>query len=235
MLDLAPKMFREAWPTDTAGARGDRMATSRTSQGLWFHRPSGSMLACPDFTLCQVWNKRGLTSQNEFDGRPWLMLALWGHLAQRDGALLHGAVCAIRNRYVMLLGDQQVGKSTLGGLIAEAGHGCLTDEYPLLSWTEGSAWAHGTPWPGSVGDTPAVSGPLAAIFFLRQAPSDVLKPLSPREGGKLLLNNARFFTWDPTTTLPTVELLDRTAQSVPIYEFGFAPTPKAVELLQEAL
>ena len=193
------------------------------------------MSARPDFTLCQVWNRPPATIHNEFDGRPWLMLALWGYLAQRDGALLHGAVCVIRNRYVMLLGDQQVGKSTLGRLLAEAGHGCVTDEYPLLSWTDGAAWAHGTPWPGSIGHTPAVSGPLAAIFFVRQAASDILEPLSPRGGGERLLDNVRFFTWDPTTTLPTVELLDRTAQSVPTYEFGFAPTPHAVGLLEEAL
>ncbi len=168
-------------------------------------------------------------------GLAWLYLPLWGYLAHHGGALLHGAVCFVDGRFVMLLGDKGVGKSTLGRLVADAGGTCLTEEYPVLTWHEDRAWAHGTPWNGLLGPPCDLSGPLDAVFFLRHAPAHKLSRLTPAEAGQRLLENTRFFTWDPATIPPTVELLDRTARTVPVYDFGFMPDQSAVERLREVL
>ena len=217
-------------------ANPSHIRAQRVSDRLLLRRPTSHMVANNTFTSCGVWAEdNAQLSIKAFDGRPWLMLGLWGFLTHHHGALLHGAVCVLDGRYIMILGDQLVGKSTLAQLIVQADGTCLTDEYPVLTWTEARAWAHGTPWPGVAGLQVSLSGLLHAIFFVRHAPTNVLTQLSPREGGQLLLGNTRFFVWAPTTIPGTVEILDNTARSVPIYELGFVPELSAVATLQEAL
>lgn len=216
---------------ESANIRG-----TRTPEGFWFHRFTGAMFANPDFSHCQAWtDAERAAAPHLFTGRPWLMFALWGHLAQRGGAFLHGAVCALHGRHVLLLADSQVGKSTLSRLVVEAGHTALTDEYPVVTRAGEQVRAHGLPWPGRKGAPAPYSGDLAAIFFLRQAPVNELRPLDGADAGRRLVGNIRFFGWDPGTTLPTLETLDVVARVVPSYELGFTPTPDAVETLVSAL
>lgn len=209
---------------------------TRTPEGFWFHRLSGTMFASPDFSRCRVWRPRGYARRPPpFTGRPWLMFALWGHLAQRGGAFLHGAVCALHGRHVLLLADSQVGKSTLSRLVVEAGHTALTDEYPVVARVGERVRAHALPWPGRKGAPAPYSGDLAAIFFLRQAPVNELRQLDSADAGRRLVGNIRFFGWDPGTTLPTLETLDVVARVVPSYELGFTPTVDAVKTLESVL
>ena len=203
--------------------------------GVMFLRPQGSLLAGAGFTSCRAWDVRKITPPDTFDGRPWLMLALWGYLAHRGGTLLHGAVCELDGHFVVFLGRPGVGKSTLGRLVVAAGGTCLTEEYPLLTCPEGVAWAHGTPWRGIQGPGRRLSGPLEGVFFLRHAPANDLRRLDERGGGQRLLQNARFFIWEPATVPGTVEMLDRAARTTPIYDFGFVPDRSAIELLREVL
>lgn len=174
-------------------------------------------------------------SELPFNGQPWLMLALWGYLAHREGLFLHGAVCEFGGKFFLLLGAQQVGKSTLGRLVVAAGGACLTDEYPFVTRNEDCFVAHGTPWPGLQGQPSARSAPLSAVFFLRHAPHNALMPLGHKAAALRLLANHRFFTWCPETIPDAVERIDALAAAVPVFDLGFVPTLAAVECLLEAL
>ena len=217
-------------PLESAHVRG-----ARTPDGFWFKRVRGAMWAAPDFSKCRAWTGRTEEQLPPFDGRPWLMFALWGYLAQRGGLFLHGATCVLEGRHVLLLADSQVGKSTLARLCAEAGYTVLTDEYPVLTCVEAAIRAHGLPWPGQEGPTAPASGQLAVIFFLRQGPTNALEQLPPPESGRRLMRNVRFFGWDPATTLPALESLDRVARTVPAFEAAFTPASEAVDMLVQAL
>jgi hypothetical protein len=211
------------------------MSAHQHEAGLMFRRGEGRLLAGPGFGSCRAWDTREDTPPETFDGRPWLFLALWGYLAHHRGALLHGAVCELDGHFVVLLGRPGAGKSTLGRLVVAAGGTCLTDEYPVLTCREGMIWAHGTPWRGIWGPGRRLSAHLEGMFFLRHAPTDDLQRLDQREGGQRLLQNARFFIWEPATVPDTVELLDRAARTVPVYDFGFVPHEPAVECLRQVL
>jgi hypothetical protein len=211
------------------------MSVHRQQANLMFCREEGRLLADAGFASCRAWDVRAFAPPETFDGRPWLLLAIWGYLAHRAGALLHGAVCELEGHFVIFLGRPGVGKSTLGRLVVEAGGTCVTEEYPLLTCPDGLAWAHGTPWRGIQGAGRRLSGPLEGVFFLRHAPANDLRRLDQREGGQRLLENARFFIWEPTTVPETVEMLDRTARHTPIYDFGFVADLSAVEHLREVL
>jgi len=217
-------------PLESARVRG-----ARTPDGFWFDRSPGAMCASEDFSACRSWTGRPAGIPPRFNGRPWLMFALWGYFAQRGGVFLHGATCVLDGRYVLLLGDSQVGKSTLARLAVDAGYTSLTDEYPAVTLASSGPRAHGLPWPGRNGPPAPASGDLAAIFFLRQAPDNTLERLAPPETARRLVGNIRFFGWDPATTLPTFDTLDQIARSVPAYEASFAPSPDAVDMLVQAL
>ena len=212
------------------------MRVTRSDEGLWFERHASVLFASDDFSHAQAWSAIDAPSRDDpFDGMPWVMLCLWGYLSQHNGCLLHGAICQLGDDYIMLLGDAEVGKTTLSGLLVEAGFACLTDEYPVLSWTGGTAMAHGTPWRGMMGEPSGLDAPLRAAFFLRHCDQNELRLLTPAQGGTCLVNNARFFTWDPSTILKTLDVLDAAARSVPIYDYGFVPTPDAAGVLRDVL
>ena len=211
------------------------MLARRDQAGLVFYRDEGRLLADVGFASCRAWDVQEFIPPGTFDGRPWLMLAIWGYLAHRGGTLLHGAVCELDEHFVVFLGSPGAGKSTLGRLVVAAGGTCLTEEYPLLTCPEGLAWAHSTPWRGIQGPGRRLSGPLEGVFFLRHAPVNDLRQLDQREGGQRLLQTTRFFIWEPTTVPDTIEMLDRTARNTPIYDFGFVPDRSAVERLREVL
>jgi len=235
LLDLAPPSLGHAPLTSCAPASS--VIAERVPDGFWFHRPSRySLLASADLARWQVWGADGDTVRHDrFDGRPFLQFALWGYLSRHAGARMHSAVCVLEGQWALLLGDAETGKTTLSQLIVGSGYTCLTDEHAVLTWSQGAPWVHGTPWPGIAGPVGDLSGPLAAVFLLRHAPENVVGRVRPATGVEVLLRNTRFFLWDPSTKLPTIDLVDRTARSVPIYDFGFAPTPEAVDVLREVL
>jgi len=226
----APPLSELVDPLESARVRG-----ARTPEGFWFERLPGAMWASEDFSQCRSWTGRPDGIPPEFNGRPWLMFALWGHLAQRGGVFLHGATCVLDGRYVLLLGDSQVGKSTFARLTVDAGYTALTDEYPAVTLSDSGPRTHGLPWPGREGPPAIPSGDLAAIFFLRQAPRNSLEQLDAPETGRRLVENIRFFGWDPATTLPTFDTLDQIARCVSAYEASFAPSPGAVDMLVQTL
>jgi hypothetical protein len=211
------------------------MSAHPQQESLVFHRAEGRLIAGAGFTSCRAWDVRDFPPPDAFDARPWLLLALWGYLANRGGTLLHGALCELDGHFVLFLGRPGVGKSTLSRLAVAAGGTCLTEEYPLLTCPEEVAWAHGTPWRGIQGPSRRLSGRVEGVFFLHHAPSNGLQRLNQREGGLRLLQNARFFIWEPNTIPDSVEMLNRTARSTPIYDFGFVPDLSAVERLLEVL
>ncbi len=215
---------------------GQIMSVARHDEGgLVFCRREGTLFAASDFSVCRVWNRAGSSPPEPFSGRPWLVLALWGYLAHRGGALPHGALCELDDQFVLFLGRPTAGKSTLSRLVVAAGGTCLTDEYPLLTWHEHSVWAHGTPWYGIWGTAARLSAPLRGIFFLRHAPTNALQRLDAGEGARRLLRNVRFFVWARQTIPDTLALLDCVARTVPIYDFGFVPEPSAVQRMREVL
>lgn len=223
----------DPFPFPAAPGRSDTLADAGD---LWLRRVDWLGRAAGDRSEWRFWIDRAVPRNEGFVGRPWLLLALWGHLAGRGGAYLHGSLCVLDGLYVLFLGDSGVGKSTLSTLVLEAGGACLTDENPFVTRdADGRPRAHATPWPGPRGPEVPLSGALDAVFFLRHAPADEARELSGAEAGRRLLANARYFHWDPATIPATVETLDGITLEVPAFDLGFVPRPSAVETVRSAL
>ena len=234
-------LFWEAPSTSCGDPFGDVPAPRgldflRSDTGLWFRRGSALCRATPDLLSWHAWARDPGTAQGEMlDGRPWLMLAVWGLVAQNGGAFLHGGICVIGGKYFLLLGESGAGKSTLSRLVVDSGASCLTDENPFVTEDAGRLLVHGSPWPGLRGADVPLHGRLSGVFFLRHANSNVARQMSEAEAGLRLLDNARFFTFEPDFTPLTVAMLDRIATTVPVFDFGFVPTLPAVDVLRSCL
>lgn len=201
--------------------------------GFEFIRRNGKLTASPDFSRCHA-----LVDPSDaapFASQPWLMLTLWGYLASHQGLFLHGALCEHVGKLILLLGEPQVGKSTLSRLLLASGGACLTDEYPLVTRDAGGFAAHASPWPGVQGQPGMLSGPLTAIFFLRHASANQLQQLDHRSAALRLIRNNRLFRWKPETAPAAMELIDALAAQTPLYDFGFLPDGTAVQALEEVL
>ncbi|MHB8997807.1 MAG: hypothetical protein ACYC63_21395 [Armatimonadota bacterium] len=207
--------------------------THCTEAGFEFIRRNGKLTASADFSRCHA-----LVDPSDaapFASQPWLMLALWGYLTSHRGLFLHGALCDHGGKLILLLGDPQVGKSTLSRLLLTAGGACLTDEYPLVTLDADGFTAHSSPWPGVQGQPRTLAGPLAAIFFLRHAPTNQLQQLDHRSAALRLIRNNRLFRWKPETFPAAMELIDALAAQTTVYDFGFVPNGTAVQALGEVL
>lgn len=156
-------------------------------------------------------------------------------MSSHGGALVHGSYVSTRGKSILLMGHSGVGKTTLSKLFVAEGDTCLTEENPILTWHEETAWIHATLWPGIIGPAAPLSSPLDAIVFLRHSPVNQLRQLSVQAAGKLLLNNTRFFSWLPWTIPSAIDLLDRTISKVPAYDFGFVPDSSAPALIRDVL
>ncbi|MEN6644818.1 MAG: hypothetical protein ABFE08_20460 [Armatimonadia bacterium] len=207
------------------------MHVEEVAAGLRFARPRGILDAAADFRNFEVVLPR--EQRRPFDGRPWLMLALWGHLAHHEGAFLHGALCLLKGKLVLLLGQQQRGKSTLARLIGRHGGRIVTDEYPFTARGPEGLSVYGSPWPGFAHAT--AGGPPAVICFLKHGRRNEFAALNTNETIRRLIQTTRFFSWSPRSMPLTMEVLGDLAACAPVYEYAFVPDATAVTALETLL
>jgi hypothetical protein len=127
-------------------------------------------------------------------------------LARTGGLLVHAASGVRNGRAFLFSGVSGAGKTTIASL-APGDTTLLTDEISYLRHDGDGYVAHGTPFAGELarpGEN--VQAPLAAVYFLRQGPKNVIEPLKDSEAVRSLMENVLFFAHDP-------ELVDRIFES----------------------
>jgi hypothetical protein len=162
-------------------------------------------------------------------------------LAEEGGFLLHGA-SAIRNGKAFLFsGRSGAGKTTISRLAPREAT-LLTDEISYIrkdgrgrpSPHDSRGYvAFGTPFAGElakVGDN--VSAPIAALYFLEQAPQNRIGKISSAEAVQRLMQNILFFAEDERLVAKVFEAAGDFLSQVPAYRLEFAPEEKVWELIR---
>jgi len=213
----------------------------RGADGYLFRYPTGQFLTNHTFTSVKMWLpfERQMSIDHDgfanFNGDPPLRLVLWGRASIEGYCYMHGALIVLDGKYVLLVGQSGAGKTTLSKLACDRGATLLTEEDPFISCAEDEPWAFTSPWPGMRGPEVPFSGKLSAIFYLRHAERNTVRPLTIKESCHNLLKHSRTFNWLPQTIPSAIELFDKVAEKIPSYDFGFVPDSRAVEAIRDVI
>lgn len=159
-------------------------------------------------------------------------------LLQYNGMMLHASAVAIDNRAYLFSGPCGTGKSTHTHLweqvFGEAAQ-IFNDDKPALRRLDGKWFAYGTPWCGKDGINQNRKVPLAGICFLKQAPENAIRRLSPQEALTRVIHQTphRFKSADGLDLL--LGHVDKLVREIPIFEFGNRPEPEAAILSYETM
>ena len=163
-------------------------------------------------------------------------LVLMHRLALGDGVEVHalGLVDQDSSGY-LFLGHSGAGKSTTARLwMRQPGVRLLSDDRIILRRQNGIYHMYGTPWHGDAGVSSPGSAPLSAIFFLEQAPSHRIVPISQSQAAAELFARAFLPHYMKSGIEFTLQFLDQLTRSIPCSIFRFAPTDDAVEAIRHA-
>ena len=157
-------------------------------------------------------------------------------LSQGKGVEIHG--CALmddRGRAYVFPGQSGAGKSTMATLWCEqarAGQVTLLSDERVVIRTDGEQIrVYGTPWHGDARSASPLSGTLAGIFFLTQAPNNRVTPIA----GALALARlfaCSFLPFHAAAPLDhTASSLERIVSRTPCYSLGFVPDQSVIAVL----
>lgn len=151
---------------------------------------------------------------------------------KRLGMIMHACGVDDGGPGLLFLGPPNVGKSTMGKLWKDRGAAILSDDRVIIRRLDGRFWIYGTPWCSYPELVSAGRAPLDKFFFLKHAPDDKVKPLSPAEAAARLLVECFPPFYDQEGMDFILDFTSRLTSEIPAYELGFAPNPSVVEFLR---
>lgn len=158
-------------------------------------------------------------------------------LARNNGFLLHASGLIWKGKGICFAGPSGSGKSTLLNLFKdelEKEH--LLNDDRLALRRSGRRWTlHGTPWYGESRVSSSNSARLSAIFFIRHARRNYVRPITRAEAFPRLMVLGLLPVWDRAATSRVLLTFQDLMLDVPAYELGFVPGKAAVGLIKKTL
>lgn len=159
-------------------------------------------------------------------------------LTELGGAVLHGSAIAYNNQGLIFSANCGTGKSTHTGLWKERFDSKVTivnDDKPALRFYEGIPFMFGTPWSGKTDLNSNVPVQLKAIVFIKQAETNRIERLNPRESIFNLMSQIARPYYDERLGLKTMDIIEKLVQTVPIYRLHCNISQGAVETVYRQL
>jgi hypothetical protein len=157
-------------------------------------------------------------------------------LPEYNRMLLHAAVLSYEGNGYAFLGRSGTGKSTHTGLWLKhvPQTKIVNGDKPILSYTNGTFIAYGTPWMGKEGLGENTSAPLKGLCFLEQAKQNAIRRLTVEEAAKRVFLQV-LFPEEEENAARTLELIDRLIKTVPCYLLQCDISEEAVQTSFEAM
>lgn len=169
-------------------------------------------------------------------GVPWLSVLLANFLGRNRGMFLHACGVAVGGKGILFAGFSGSGKSTIAHLWSTVPEATiLNDEMLSLREVGGQYRLYGMPWAGNPDWVSAASAPLEAIFFIRHASSNDLKPMESASAAKALLVQPYLGLYDRVAVEGVMDLVDELSRNVPCYDMGFVPDASALDCVRKVL
>ena len=154
-------------------------------------------------------------------------------LLENDGFYLQASAVCVDGRAYLFSGPSGMGKTThtrLWQQIFGEKAQVINDDKPALRCLDGIWYAYGTPWCGKDGININRKVPLAGICFLRQAPHNKIRRLSPLEAATNIISQTirRFKNLDRLDMM--LSHVDKLVREIPVYELENRPELEAAYL-----
>ncbi len=167
---------------------------------------------------------------------PLDQILLMFFLAQRGGAIFHGAGMSIGGKGFILLGRSGAGKSTLSRLFSKSKVAeILSDDRMIVRGNDAGFRAYGTPWPGDAGIAVNKGVDLAAVFFIGHGKGNEIKEIDRRSALERLLSVTSVPWFDERIMWDILLFCDGMLSRVPAYELDFVPSDEVIGVLEKFL
>lgn len=158
-----------------------------------------------------------------------------GRVCHVNGVMMHSSSILVDGKVLIFAGMSGAGKTTLARLWRTHGATILNDERTLIHIRAGVVQAGASPWHGEENQVHPATGPLAGIFFLKQAPCNRLHPLPLTASLPKMLTTAFIPVFTPAGPERTLDTCAAILQEVPSYELDFTPDVRALDLCRTVL
>lgn len=221
------------WRTRLNDARDLNIDILNTASGGWCKAAQLSA----DFATGKLWVPT--TPLNPSPVRPLYhpqdRAIIIGRLCHLGGVMMHSSCVLTEGKVLLFSGMSGAGKTTLARLWREQGATLLNDERNMLVPRQGPVHAGASPWHGEENQIDPATGPLAAIFFLKQAPLNHLRPMPLTESLGRMMTTAFIPVYMPEGTARTLDACAAILEKVPAYELSFTPDARALDLCRSVL
>lgn len=158
-------------------------------------------------------------------------------LLERNTLLLHGSTVAVDGEAYLFTASCGTGKSTHTRLWREVfGQRAvmINDDKPFLQVKDNCVIAHGSPWSGKHGLDNNISAPLKGICVLKRGSENEIRRAEP-EAVIEMLHHQAFLSTDPVLQEKTRMLVEKLAQTVPLWEMECTKDRQAAEVAHAAM
>lgn len=170
------------------------------------------------------------------NGGNWLKLLAIERLLMPFGrAVIHAAGVILDGKAYLFVAPSEGGKSTQANLWEQRGAEILNGDKIILSQEEAFWYAWGSPVAGSSGIYKNKRAPLAAVFMVNKSPENSGMRLSKRNGFLHLYSNAVKSEWDCEFNVQLLNLLEKVAMKIPVYQLNCNMELSAVDCALECL
>lgn len=160
------------------------------------------------------------------------------HLLRHNGMMLHSSAVEMDGKAYLFSGFCGAGKSThtrLWQTVFGEKAQVFNDDKPALRYIDGVWYAYGAPWCGKDGINQNKKVPLAGICFLKQAPHNQIRRLTPKEA----LSRIFAQTHNKFRRIENLDLMlqqvDKLVTKIPVFELENRPEPEAAMMSYETM
>lgn len=195
------------------------------------------------YFACRIFDgeNRRVQVLEEYRGKLWngVVFNLLGFeelMAEHNSIVLHASVILKNEKIILFTAPCGTGKSTQADLWEKyANAEIINGDKVLIKLENGKAMAGGLPFSGSSNICKNISAPLMAIVYLGQAKENRLRKMSESEAFIAMLQGNYRVGITKVASQKTIDVLEKTCSSVPVYRFDCLPDKTAVEHLKKEL
>lgn len=157
-------------------------------------------------------------------------------IAQAGGFVFHCSYIDHAGKAILFTAPSETGKSTQAELWRQfRGAEIINGDRAAVRLTNGQLMAEGIPFAGSSQHCKNRSLPLEAIVYLEQAPQTTIRRMRGYEAFFRIWEGVSVNTWDKEDMELVSQVVQRTAEQVPVFHMPCTPDESAVIKLEDAL